>query len=245
MLKIVLCEDNIQEQQEWYQMLRHILFDREDFEVKCYQDGWELIQAVEQDGEFYADLILMDIRMPKLDGIRTAELLREKQVDAAIIFITAHSEYVFQGYEVHAYDYLMKPLTTQKLERTLQRYLGELGKNDRQHLVVGKRAGGGRISLKHVLYFVSDKRKIRAVLEAPHESVEFYMKMGDLEEVLRDCGFLRCHQSFLINMHKVQSWDGNGVHLPGQEKIPVSRRYRGVMGEAMEQYQMLHGNGQK
>ena len=239
MLKIVLCEDNIQEQTEWYQMLRHILFDKEDFEVKSYQDGWELLQAVEQDPEFYADLILMDIHMPRLDGIRTAEILREKQIESSIIFITAHSEYVFMGYEVHAYDYLLKPLTTQKMERTIKRYLSELQKNARQHLLVNKRAGGGRIPLSHVLYFVSDKRNIHAVMEGPHEPVEFYMNMGELEETLRDCGFLRCHQSFLINMHKVQSWDGNGVYMLNQERLPVSRRYRTTMGEFMEQHQIL------
>ena len=240
MLKIILCEDNLQEQSEWYQMLRHILFDQEDFEVRCFQDGWELIQAVEQEPEFYADLILMDIRMPKLDGIRTAELLREKQVEADIIFITAHSEYVFLGYEVHAYDYLLKPLTTQKLERTLRRYLSELQKNARQHLMVNKRTGGGRIPLNHVLYFASDKRKIHAVLETPHESVEFYMKMGELEEILKGCGFFRRHQSFLINMHKVHSWDGNEVLMLSQERIPVSRRYRPAMCDFMEEHQILH-----
>lgn len=240
MLKIILCEDNIQEQNEWYHTLRHILFDQEDFEVKCYPDGWELIQAVEQEPDFYADLILMDIRMPKMDGIRTAEALRERQVEADIIFITAHSEYVFLGYEVHAYDYLLKPLTTQKLERTLKRYLHERQQNGKQHLLVNKRTGGGRISLKHVIYFVSDKRKIRAVMESPHEPVEFYMKMGELEETLRECGFLRCHQSFLINIHKVQAWDGNGIHMLDQEKIPVSRRYRKSVGERMERYQILH-----
>ena len=90
-MKIILCEDNLQEQAEWYQMLRHILFDQEDFEVKCYQDGWELIQAVDQDPDFYADLILMDIRIPRLDGMRTAQLLREKQEESNIIFITGRN----------------------------------------------------------------------------------------------------------------------------------------------------------
>ena len=239
MLKIILCEDDIKEQQEWYQMLRHILFDKEDFEVKCYQDGWELIRAVEQDPDFYADLILMDIRMPRVDGIRTAQILREKQIETNVIFISFHSEYVFQGYEVHAYDYLLKPLTIQKLERSIQRYLGELGKNVRQHLTVGRRAGGGRIALKHVHYFVSDKRKIHAVLEPPHETVDFYMKMGDLEALLQECGFLRCHQSFLINVHKVQAWDGSGVYISGQTRIPVSRKYRNAVGAVMEQNQIL------
>lgn len=242
MLKIILCEANVREQTRWHQMLRHLLFDREDFELRCVADGSELLNLLEQEPGVSADLIFMDIQREEKDGIRLAELVREKLTEAEIVFVTAQSEYVFLGYELHAYDYLLKPLTAETLEKTLNRYLAERDRNARQHLLVSKRTGGVRIALKQVCYFVSDRRKIRAVLEADHEPIEFYMKMDELEEYLSPCEFLRCHQSFLININKIQSWDGSGICFAGQEKIPISRRYRRPVKEILERYWSMDDN---
>lgn len=239
MLRIVLCEENTVEQARWNQMLRYVLFDREDYEVRFFQSSRELLTAAEQEPDFGADLIFMDIQMPDQDRTHLEKLVREKQMEAALIFVTAQSEYVFLGYEIHAYDYLLKPLTPEKLERTLDRYLTERQSDSRQYLFVNKRPGGVRIPLKQVSYFVSDKRKIRAVFDSSQEPVEFYMKMGELEERLKNCEFLRCHQSFLLNINKIRSWDGSGISISGQEKIPVSRQYRKEIREMMERYKTL------
>ncbi len=226
MMKIVLCEDDLQYQSEFRNMLSHVLFSGEDIIIECYADGSELIQAVESDTLFYADLIFMDIQMPKLDGMRTAEILREKQIRSDIIFVTAHEEYVFQGYQVHAWDYLLKPVSHQKLKDVMTRYRQEQQWKENHHLLVHRRLGGEKILLSQVQYFVSERRKIRAVLDVPHASVEFYMKMDELEHQLQQKNFLRCHQSFIVNAGKIQQWDGSGICLSGGERIPVSKRYR-------------------
>ncbi len=235
MLKIILCDDNGQDMAELYQLLRYQLFDKEDFEVRCFSDGSDLIRAVEQEPEFYADLIFLDIRMPQVSGLQAAQWLRDRRVESDIIFVTNHSEYVYQGYEVHAYDYILKPMTPQKLEKVMARYLKERHQESGERLLVSKNAGIDRVSLKHVCYFVSDKRKVRAVMEPPYESVEFYRKLSELEEELRGTHFIRVHQSFLINTQKIQSRDKSGIWMTNQERIPVSRRYRDQVGEYMDQ----------
>lgn len=107
MLRIVLCEENTVEQARWNQMLRYVLFDREDYEVRFFQSSRELLTTAEQEPDFGADLIFMDIQMPDQDRTHLEKLVREKQMEAALIFVTAQSEYVFLGYEIHAYDYLL------------------------------------------------------------------------------------------------------------------------------------------
>lgn len=234
MLKIILCDDEPQEKADLYQLLRYELFDKEDFEIRCFSDGDELIQAAQQEAEFCADLIFMDIQMPRLDGMRTAQWLREHRVETDIVFVTNHSEYVYQGYEVHAYDYILKPMTSQKLKRVMSRYLEERRRESGERLLISKNAGIDRLSLKHVCYFVSDKRKVRAVMEAPYESLEFYRKLGDLEEELKGTHFLRVHQSFLINVQKIQSRDKNGIWMTNHDRIPISRRYSDQVAECMD-----------
>ena len=98
MLKIIICEDNINDCEELKQTLSHLLFDREEVTFECYEDGSELVEVMERGGHIWADLIFMDITMPRLDGMKTAHILRRNDVDSAIIFITARKDMVFQGY---------------------------------------------------------------------------------------------------------------------------------------------------
>lgn len=226
MMKIIICEDDLQYQAEFRNLLSRVLFDGEDVVIDCYEDGRTLIQAVEEEKDFYADLIFLDIQMPQLDGMRTAELLREKQVKADIIFVTAYSEFVFQGYQVHAWDYLLKPVSYQKLKQVMMRYRTERQRNEEDAIFVRQRLGGEKIPLERVQYFVSNQRKIRAVLDAPHDPVEFYMKMSELERSLQHKNFFRCHQSFIVNGAKILKWDGSGICVDSGERIPVSKRYR-------------------
>lgn len=91
-----------------------------------------------------------------------------------------------------------------------------------------------QIFLEHVQYFVSDKRKIKAVFGKEHEAIEFYMKMSELEERLVHAGFLRCHQSYLVNIHQILYWDSNNITLTDNEKIPVSRKYKKEVAQKFE-----------
>lgn len=235
MLKMILCERSVREQNRWRRMLLRLLFDREEFELLCVTSEAELLHVLEQPG-VRADLIFMDIRAGKKGNMHLVEPLREKSGEAKIIFVTEQSEYVFLGYSLHAYDYLLKPITDRTLEKTLNRYLSERDRRTSEFLWVSKRTGNVRIALRQVCYFASDRRKIRAILESGGEPIEFYMKMNELEERLRTCGFLRCHQSFLINIDKVRYCDGSGLRIDNFNKIPISRKYRKDVKEALDRY---------
>lgn len=229
MLKIVLCDDDLAYQTELRQMIIRVLFEEENVIFECYADGQDLIQAAESKEAFYADLIFLDIKMPCLDGMQTARRLRSMQIDSAIVFVTSHEEYVFQGYEVRAYDYLLKPVTSQRMEHLLKRFQEERNCKAQQYLLIHRRMSGERVPLQQVCYFISDQKKICAVMEAPHAPIEFYKKMSELENELGGSCFLRCHQSFLVNKQKIKSWDGTSICLVNGEKIPVSKRYRGQL----------------
>lgn len=234
MLKIIICEDNINDCEELKQTLSHLLFDREEVTFECYEDGSELVEVMERGGHIWADLIFMDITMPRLDGMKTAHILRRNDVDSAIIFITARKDMVFQGYEVQAYAYLIKPVAVEKLEEILRSYLEKRRKVQGQFFLIKRQKRKEFILLNAIKYLMSDKRKIKAVVEYPCESIEFYMKMQEAEEVLKSAGFFRCHQSYLVNMHHVLYWDGNSIVMKGNEKIPVSRKYREEVNRKIE-----------
>lgn len=217
-------------------MLLRLLFDREEYELMCVADATELLHYLEEQPGAGADLIFMDIPARTKNGMRLAGLVQEKRGEAKIVFVTEQKKYVFLGYSLHAYDYLLKPLTEEALEKTLNRYLAERDRKTEEFFLVNKRTGNVRIALKRVCYFASDRRKIRAVLETGGEPIEFYMKLDELEEHLRTASFLRVHQSYLINISKVRYWDGKGLYIDRYQKIPISRKYRKAVKEALDRY---------
>ncbi len=185
MLNIILCDDDKNDREELRQNIGRYFFDRDDVVFECYKDGAELVNILENDKKLDADIIFLDIKMPVLDGIFTAQKLRKHGIKSAIIFVTKYSDWVFQGYEVHAYDYLLKPVTEKKIEKVLTRYLEELEQEEKNCFIMKRNGKRERIQLKQVEYFLSEKRKMKAVLESSCDSIEFYMKMREVEEQKR------------------------------------------------------------
>lgn len=231
MIKIIICDDDKLYREELKKLISHILFDKEDVVFECYGDGQELVNA---EAGTNADLIFMDITMPGIDGMETARILRKKKVDADIIFVTQREDMVYQGYEVRAFAYLLKNQVEKKLKDTIERYLNEYEKG-KKYLFLKCAKSKKRIALNRVRYLVSDKRKIRVVLENPSESETFYMKMSEIENKLKTSGFIRCHQSYLVNRDYIGGKEGSALILTGGEKIPLSRRYRREVIESMKE----------
>lgn len=226
MMKIVICDNDKSCCEELREAIHHAIFDDIEVSITCYEDGADLVKILENGEKVKVDLIFLDRMMSNVNGLDVAKILRKNQVEADIIFMTEEITYAVEGYAVHAYDFILKPISAQRVEDIMKRYYKEQCLNSGRYLLINKRTQKEWIPLRQVRYFLSDKRKIKAVLREPYETLEFYMKMEELEEKLCDRDFLRIHQSYLVNMDQVILWDRNSLVLTGNERIPVSRRYR-------------------
>ena len=222
MIRITICDDDKEYREKLKHLIGCILFDKEDVIFECYENGQELLN---EGSKIDTDLIFMDITMPGIDGMETAWILRKRKIDAEIIFVTQREDMVYQGYEVRAFDYLLKSQVEKRLEDTIERYLNECETN-KKYLFVKHAKSKKRIALRKIRYLVSDKRKIRAVLENSNENETFYMKMCELEDELKTAGFIRCHQSYLVNRNCIVGNEKEALILTGGERIPLSRKYR-------------------
>lgn len=162
------------------------------------------------------------VEMKGLGGMETAHQIREFDENIMIVFLTGYADYVFDGYSVGALDYIIKPVTVQRLMELLHRVRVRLEQEEKQTFSFKNADGTWRFPLRDILYFYSDRRKVTLVTK--DGSYAFYAKLDEIEEKL-DGWFVRIHQRYLVNPGRVDHLGSDSVTLGGEE-LPCSRKYR-------------------
>lgn len=222
MFKVAICDNNCFYQKKIADLTLKALFDTVETSFTFFENGMLLIDAI-LNNRFMADLLLIDIELPQIDGIKTVQFIRQLGVDIDIIFVSEAVEYGLAGYQYGAFDFVEKPISVIGFEKVLHRYAKEKIQRNPSYLEVAIRGCFCKINLKKVLYFESSGRKISAIEQ--DEVTTFYQKMDDLEEQMRMHKFLRIHQSYLINKNYVSFINTSEVVLINGVHLPVSRRY--------------------
>jgi two-component system response regulator AlgR len=196
--------------------LKRLLRDLDGVEVAGEAaDGKAALAAT---AELQPDLLLLDIRMPGMDGMAVAHQLAALPKPPQVIFTTAYSEHALEAFEAQAIDYLVKPVRRERLEQALQRLeklsptTTEAAAEDQgpAHLTVKKHGKLELLSIDEILYFQADNKYVSAYLANREELLEESLKQ--LEELLGE-RVVRIHRnalvlrSALIGMEK----DGAGV----------------------------------
>lgn len=134
MLSIAVCDDEVMECCNIAEKIKKIL---KEMKISCmirqFYSGYELIQSSEK-----FDIIFLDIIMYDLNGMRIAQIFREKAFHKIIIFISSSRKYVFEAYDVEAFQYLLKPIDEKKLKRVLQKAVFKAEKQLEEFIIVSK-----------------------------------------------------------------------------------------------------------
>jgi two-component system LytT family response regulator len=218
--------------------LRQALEDVGDAEVvgEC-ANGFEAVKAV---GDLRPDLVLLDVQMPKLDGFEVLELLG---AEVPVVFVTAYDEFALRAFEVHAVDYLLKPVTPERLATALLRVRargGAAGGPSPAALRQSARPPGA--PLERVV--IRDGPQVHVLpvgridyVEAQDDYVGFRtggrtllkeQTLADLESQLDARRFVRIHRSYLLNIERLArvelyAKDSRIAILSDGTKLPVSR----------------------
>ena len=165
------------------------------------------------------DLVFLDIEMEGTNGMDTARALREADQSLQLVFVTGYSDYVFDGYEVGALGYLLKPAGAEELEKVLTRALTALQRQEEELFFCRSGEVFYRIRRDAILYFRSDRRQVTCV--TPRRAYIFY---GKLDQVAAQLGaeFVRIHQRYLVRAGAVDRVTGSEVWV-GEEILPISR----------------------
>ena len=233
MLQLAVCDD----EKVFRSDLRKILGTELelcgiDYHISEFTSGEELIAGLEKAD---CQILFLDIEMKGIDGVETARRLRETKRQMEIIFVTSYADFVFQGYEVRALNYILKPYEPEKIAAVLHTALEALDIEAEKYYVIDQRGGSIRVPLSSVKYFSSDRRTVHAV--TTEQEYTFYEKLSDLKTELPDT-FVRIHNRYLVHLKYLDAVRQNTAVVDGEE-LPVSRSCKSGLSIAFAKY-MLH-----
>lgn len=229
MLSIAVCDDEVM---ECCNMAKRIKVIMEEMKIphmiRQFQSGRELLGALEN-----FDIVFLDIMMQDLDGMKTARIFREKASDMILIFVSSSREYVFEAYDVEAFQYMLKPVDGRKLKRVLQKAVLKTESRSQEFIIVSRERQKKKIFLDDIYYFEIKGRVVE--VHGPEGIFTYYGQIGELEDKLRDKGFFRCHKSYLVNLKYADGYNRQEVILENGEKIVIAkRRYDRFIQEMLE-----------
>lgn len=167
------------------------------------------------------DIIFLDIQMSGPDGFETAKRLRNQGFNGFLIFVTVLQDYVFNAFEVQAFDYLVKPVQEDNFTRTMNRLLLSIRSHNEEHLLIQKGNELSIIPFDSIIYCEVINRKVYLHL-INSTVVDYYDKMEALEKKL-DGRFFKCHRSYLINLQFLNTFKPGLAYMANGNTIPVSR----------------------
>lgn len=229
MLKIGICDDSAEARFTLVTLLERQL-EEKGHEPACFEfsSGEGVLQWLKKHPN-ELDVLFLDIEMQGMDGMETARSIRAVNTNLMLIFVTGYADYVFDGYSVGALDYLLKPVSPQKLSAVITRFLGVLELRSPQDYSFKNTEGMYRIPKNDILYLQSEGRQIHLYTAA--RSYTFYDKLDAVQKELGD-GFVRTHQRYLVRCAAVDSFTGDSVTV-GEEALPVSRSHRAAAMETI------------
>lgn len=233
MLRIALCDDEAEARDALRIQLEKILVEETEDIVYEFSSGTNAASWLEKHpGEI--DLLFLDVEMNGLNGVETAERIRQFDENIILVFVTGYTDYVFDGYRTGAMDYIVKPAAAQKLRELLARVRRKLDSEKTQAFLLKNTDGAWRFRLCDILYFYSDRR--RCFLVSKQGEYPFYAKLDDVETRL-DSRFVRIHQRYLVNPGRVDHIGSETVAI-GAVRLPCSRKYRDSAMGRIAKYMM-------
>lgn len=230
MLKIAVVEDDARCAQQLTEYLaRYEQERRTELEVTRFSDGDQLVEGYRP----LFDLILLDIEMPILDGMTTAKLIRSKDPEVVIIFITNMAQYAIQGYAVDALDYVLKPVSYFAFSQRLDRAIRRMKKRETHFLIVSTREGSQKLALSQIRYVESQGHTL--LYHTDQGILSSSGTMAELEKKLEPLHFFRGNKGYLINLEHVSGVRGSFA-VVGEEELLLSRSRKNAFLEALTNY---------
>lgn len=199
------------------------------FKISVFGDGAEILE----DYQPLYDIILLDIEMPKVNGMKAAEEIRAQDADVTLMFITNMANYAIRGYEVGALDFVMKPINYYTFSMKMTRVLKRTKQKAQQEILLTLPDGVKKLNVQQIYYVEVQNR----MLYYHTDEGVFVMRgtMQSVEQLLAPYAFAKCNHWYIVNLKHVSEVKKSMAVVAGNE-LEVSRRNRTAFLKALTDY---------
>lgn len=234
MIKIAIVEDEINQAETLKENLkRFFTLEKQDYIVFHFESAKRFLNSYSSD----YDLIFMDINLPDISGMEAAEQIRKIDQFVMIIFVTSLAQYAIKGYEVNAFDFIIKPVTYFNFALKFKRAIENLAKKEDSFILVANKSSKRKLKIADIIYVEVNKHTILYHTEQEIISVTGSLKLVQSE--LKNYPFELCNQCYLVNLKYVKEIVDYTV-IVGNEKLLISHPRKKEFIHALNYY-LNHG----
>lgn len=202
MLNFVICDDNINLLDKFSKILESIFIKHNyDAQIGFKTDNVDELLNYVDDNK--TDVLILDINLKSdKSGLEIASLVRKKNKDTYFIFTTAHLEYAMMAYRFKTFDYLAKPITSERLEETIIRLFDDVNGSPKKYIKIDNKKT--IIAEDEILYIKRDAMKL--IFHTKNRDYETYSSFVKIQDSLPS-NFVRSHKSFIVNINNLSNLD--------------------------------------
>lgn len=231
MIHIGICDDDKMSIANISAMLKDMLHD--EYELFGFISGEDLEAYLDVKEHSAFQILFLDINLITQDGIRLAEKIKMKFPEIKVIFISGNILYCQDVFGVQPTGFLVKPIRQNKLQAALDLAMAKEAADECEMVVVQIKNKIRKIPASEILYIESKLRKICFITK--RENIMVYGKLSDIMQELSP-KFLRCHNSYIVNLDAVKSLEKNKLYLEDNSTVNVSQPYQKKVKEAFVNY---------
>ncbi|QIK69455.1 response regulator transcription factor [Erysipelothrix sp. HDW6C] len=217
-MKIAIVEDNELMQQQLHDVIQEASQKAAlEIEISCFSNGQSFIDQFQNN----FDLIYLDVEMPELNGMQTAQAIRSFPSDAPIVFVTNFVQYAVEGYSVEAFDFILKPINPFKFENHFNKFLKRYSQTDNAPTITVKYKNEiTKLRLDDIYFIESQGHYVHYHTDG--KSVISIETLKAIEEQLAPYAFYRCNNHYLVNLNHVSSIKDDTAFV-GKYALRISR----------------------
>lgn len=238
-LRVAYCEDEIIQIQYMKKMLENWANKNKiQYSFSGFSSGKEFLFENQENYPF--EVIFLDIDMDEIDGMKLARKIRENDSKLPIVFLTNRKEYVFEGYEVNAYRYLLKPINENKITEVFDKII-KLYEKEKRYLIEKQDGEFVKIPLEDIIYLeanghyinINTVKQIITVKKSLQDEINAICFDG---QTLFENGFISTHRSFLVNIKYIERVSKTECIISNNKSVPISRSMYKEVNEAFIKY---------
>ncbi len=223
-MKTIIIEDNPLEET----LMRHFIDNTEELEfVQAFNNCTDGLKYIEKEK---IDLLFLDVELPDMTGI---QMMDQMSFVPQIVITTSNKDYAFEAFEYEVSDFLKKPISPKRFQKTLEKVIAN---HERRNDVALASAAAEiyvkndgkftRVPYEDILYFENVGDYIKVITESGMHII--YGALKTLAERLKHPRFLKVHRSYIVNLDKIGNIEDNSL-LIGKKVIPISRAHKPVV----------------